>query len=149
MDALSFKNTLNRNQPRHIKTGIWASVISAIMLIGIGIFWVAHPTASEGSFSIIPDSDAAIRFSKILAIFKAVGDVLPPIFVLLAISFRQFRLAGYFHLVTFFLVIVVDMFVWGSFVPNAGATDILQHIPFAIPIIIAAYCFLKPASKSA
>ncbi|MEZ4987243.1 MAG: hypothetical protein R2795_19740 [Saprospiraceae bacterium] len=148
MDALSFKNSLNKSQPRHIRTGIWASIVSAVMLVGIGIFWVAHPAAAEGSFSIVPDSDAALRFGKILAIFKAVGDVLPPIFVLLAISFRQFRLAGYFHLVTLLLVIVVDMFVWGSFVPNAGAIDILQHIPFAIPIMIAAYCFLKPTSKT-
>lgn len=139
---------LDKSQPRHIKSGIWASIVSAVMLIGIGIFWLAHPAAAEGSFSIVPDSDAAIRFAKITAIFKAIGDFLPPIFVLLAISFRQYKLAGYFHLVTLFLVIVVDMFVWGSFVPNAGATDILQHIPFAIPIIIAAYCFLKPTSKN-
>lgn len=139
---------LDKSQPRHIKTGIWSSIVSAVMLIGIGIFWVAHPAAAEGSFSIVPDSDAAIRLAKITAIFKAVGDFLPPIFVLLAISFRQYRLAGYFHLVTLLLVIVVDMFVWGSFVPNAEAMDILQHIPFAIPIIIAAYCFLKPSTKN-
>ncbi len=139
---------LDKSQPRHIKTGIWASIVSALMLIGIGIFGLAHPAAAEGSFSIVPDSDAAIRFAKITAIFKAIGDFIPPIFVLLAISFRQYKLAGYFHLVTLFLVIIVDMFVWGSFVPNAGATDILQHIPFAIPIIIAAYCFLKPTSKN-
>ena len=139
---------LDKNQPRHIKTGIWASIVSAVMLIGIGIFWLAHPAASEGSFSIVPDTDAAIRFKKITAIFKAIGDFLPPIFVLLAIKFRQYRLAGYFHLITLLLVIVVDMFVWGNYVPNAGARDILQHIPFAIPIIIAAYCFLKPTSKN-
>ncbi|SFT85782.1 hypothetical protein SAMN04489724_2365 [Algoriphagus locisalis] len=139
---------LGKNQPRQIKTGIWASLVSAVMLIGIGIFWLAHPAAAEGSFSIIADSEAAIRFSKITAIFKAIGDFLPPIFVLLAISFRQFRLAGYFHVVTLFLVIAVDMFVWGSFVPNASTTDVLQHIPFAIPILIAAYCFLKPTPKT-
>ena len=139
---------LEKSQPRHIKMGIWASIVSAVMLIGIGIFWVAHPAATEGSFSIVPDSDASIRFAKITAIFKAVGDFLPPVFILLAISLRQYKLAGYFHLVTLFLVIIVDMFVWGSFVPNAGATDILQHIPFAIPIIIAAYYFLKPTTKS-
>jgi hypothetical protein len=40
------------------------------------------------------------------------------------------------------------MLVWGVFVPNASATDILQHIPFAIPIAIAAYTFLKKPSKS-
>lgn len=136
-----FPNNANSKQ---IKTGIWASIVSAVMLIGIGIFWLAHPAAAEGSFSIVPDSDAAIRFAKITAIFKAIGDFLPPIFVLLAIRFRQYKLAGYFHLITLLLVIVVDMFVWGSFVPNAGAKDILQHIPFAIPIIIGAYCFLKP-----
>lgn len=139
---------LDKSQPRHIKTGIWASIVSAVMLIGIGIFWVAHPAAAEGSFSIVPDSDAAIRFAKITAIFKAVGDVIPPIFVLLAISFRQYKLAGYFHLVTLLLVIIVDMFVWGSFVPNVSAKDIVQHIPFAIPIIIAAYCFLKSITKN-
>lgn len=138
---------IDKSQPKNIQIGIWASIASAVMLIGIGIFWVAHPAAAEGSFSIVPDSDAAIRFSKITAIFKAVGDFIPPIFVLLAIALRQYRLAGYFHLVTLFLVIVIDMFVWGSYVPNAGATDILQHIPFAIPIIIAAYSFLKTNPK--
>jgi len=65
---------LDTSLPRHIKTGIWASIVSAIMLIGIGIFWLGHPAAAEGSFSIVPDSDAAIRFAKITAIFKAVGD---------------------------------------------------------------------------
>ena len=138
---------LDKSQPRHIKTGIWASIVSAVMLIGIGVFWITHPAAAEGSFSIVPDSDAAIRFAKITSIFKAVGDVLPPIFVLLALCFHQFRLAGLFHLVTLFLVIAVDMFLWGGFVPNAGPKDILQHIPFAIPILIAAYCFLKPTTK--
>jgi hypothetical protein len=148
MNASSFKNPLDKNLPSQIRTGVWSSFVSAFMLIGIGIFWVAHPTAAEGSFSIVPDSDTAIQFAKITAIFKAVGDVLPPIFVLLAIGLRQFRLAGYFQIVTLFLVIAVDMFVWGSFVPNAGAADILQHIPFAIPIIIAAYCFLKPTTNN-
>jgi hypothetical protein len=118
------------------------------MLIGIGIFWVAHPAAAEGSFSIVPDSDAAIQFSKILAIFKAVGDVLPPVFILLAIKFRQYRLAGYFHLVTLVLIILIDMLVWGSFVPSASAKDVLIHVPFAIPILIAAYFFLKPNTKT-
>lgn len=137
-----------KSQPKNIRVGIWSSVISAIMLIGIGIFWLAHPSATEGSFSIVPDSPAAVSLAKIVAIFKAIGDFLPPIFVLLAIYFKQYKLAGYFHIVTLVLVIVVDMFVWGSFVPNAGAKDILQHIPFAIPIMIAAYSFLKPTSKT-
>ena len=137
-----------KSQSKNIRIGIWSSIISAIMLIGIGIFWLAHPSATEGSFSIIPDSPAAVSLAKIVAIFKAIGDFLPPIFVLLAIYFKQYKLAGYFHIVTLILVIAVDMFVWGSFVPNAGAKDILQHIPFAIPIIIAAYSFLKPNSKS-
>lgn len=138
------KNPVDRNLPNHIRVGIWSSFLSAFMLIGIGIFWVAHSSAAEGSFSIVPDSDAAIQFSKIASIFKAVGDVLPPIFVLLAIGYRQFRLAGLFHLVTLFLVIIVDMFTWAHYVPNAQPLDVLQHIPFAIPIVIAAYCFLKP-----
>ena len=137
-----------KNQSKNIRIGTRSSIISAIMLIGIGVFWIAHPNATEGSFSIIPDSPASVSLAKIVAIFKAIGDFLPPIFVLLAIRFRQYKLAGYFHLVTLFLVIVVDMFVWGSFVPNAGAKDIFQHIPFAIPIIIAAYFFLKPNSKN-
>ena len=137
-----------KSQSKNIRVGIWSSIISAIMLIGIGIFWLAHPSATEGSFSIVPDSPAAVSLAKIVAIFKAIGDFLPPIFVLLAIYFKQYKLAGYFHIITLILVIVVDMFVWGSFVPNAGAKDILQHIPFAIPIMIAAYSFLKPNSKT-
>ncbi len=137
-----------KSEPKNIRVGIWSSIISAIMLIGIGIFWLAHPSATEGSFSIIPDTLAAVSLAKIVAIFKAIGDFLPPIFVLLAIYFKQYKLASYFHIVTLILVIVVDMFVWGSFVPNSGAKDILQHIPFAIPIVIAAYSFLKSNSKT-
>jgi ABC-type nickel/cobalt efflux system permease component RcnA len=138
---------VDKSLPRHIKTGIWASIVSAVMLIGIGIFWLVHPAAAEGSFSITPDSEAAIRFAQITAIFKAIADFLPPIFVLLAIGFRQYRLAGLFHVVTLVLVIAVDMYVWGAFVPNSCATDVLQHIPFAIPIVIAAWCFLKSTPK--
>ncbi|MGJ8661479.1 MAG: hypothetical protein ACSHXL_05550 [Bacteroidota bacterium] len=141
------KQLFHKDLPKQIKVGIWSSILSAIMLVGIAIFWVAHPAAAEGAFHIVPDSDAAIRFSKITAIFKAVGDVLPPIFVLLAIAYRQYRLAGLFHLVTLFLVIIVDMITWGTFVPNSQPLDILQHIPFALPIIISAYCFLKPPTK--
>lgn len=141
METNPFSSIKNESKP--IRIGIWSSVISAIMLIGIGIFWLAHPSATEGSFSITPDSPAAIAFSKIIAIFKAVGDILPPIFILLAIKFRQYRLAGYFHLVTLVLIILIDMIVWGSFVPNARATDVLMHVPFAVPMIIASYNFLK------
>lgn len=139
---------IDKSQPKNIRIGIWSSIISAIMLIGIGIFWLAHPSSTEGSFSIVPDSPAAVSLAKIVAIFKAIGDFLPPIFVLLAIYFKQYKLTGYFHIVTLILVIVIDMFVWASFVPNAGAKDILQHIPFAIPIIIAAYNFLKPIPQN-
>src|SRR6056300_519546 len=136
----SFKD---KSQPKNIRIGIWSSIISAIMLIGIGVFWVVHPNATEGSFSLVPDSETAISFAKIMAIFKAVGDVIPPVFILLTIKFKQFRLAGYFHLVSLVLIILIDMLVWGSFVPNAGAKDVLMHVPFAIPMIIAAYNFLK------
>lgn len=141
-------NPLHKGYPRHIKSGIWASIVSAVMLIGIAVFWVVHPSAAEGSFKMVPDSDAAISFSKIAAVFKAVCDILPPLFIFLAIRYGQFRLAGLFHLVTLVLVIVPDMIIWGMYVPNAGLFDIVQHIPFAIPIGIAAYCFLKPTSKN-
>ena len=141
------KNYGYKELPRHIKTGIWASYISAFMLVGIGIFWLVFPSAAEGSFSISPDTDAAIRYAEIVAVFKAICDFIPPIFVLLAIRQGQFKLAGQFHLVTLVLVILVDMVVWGSFVPNASILDIIQHIPFAIPIVIAAYTFLKNPSK--
>lgn len=144
---MKLKNPLDASLPKQIRVGVWASIVSAVMLIGIGIFWVVHPSAAEGSFSIIPDSDAAIAYAKIVAIFKAVGDVLPPVFVLLALFAHQFRLAGYFHVITLILVIVVDMLTWGVFVPNASASDILMHVPFAIPMIIAAYCFLKPKTN--
>ena len=139
---------IDKSQPKNIRIGIWSSIISAIMLIGIGIFWVVHPNATESSFSIVPDSETAISFAKIIAIFKAIGDILPPVFILLAIGFKQFRLAGYFHIVTLLLIILVDMVVWGSFVPNASARDIIQHIPFAIPMIVAAYYFLKSKPKN-
>jgi hypothetical protein len=133
--------------PKRIKTGIWASYISAFMLIGIGVFWLAFPLAAEGSFSIIPDTNAAISFAQIVAVFKAICDFLPPVFVLLAIRQGHFKLAGQFHLVTLVVVILVDMVVWAAFVPNASAMDVLQHIPFAIPIGIAAYSFLKKPSE--
>lgn len=139
---------LDKNQSKDIRIGVWSSLTSATMLIGIGLFWVIHPSATEGSFSLVPDSTTAVSLAKIVAIFKAVGDVLPPVFILLAIKFRQYRLAGYFHLVTLVLIILVDMLVWGSFVPDVGAKDILQHLPFAIPMLIAAFYFLKPSSKT-
>lgn len=63
------KEKSNKPQPKNIRIGIWASIVSAIMLIGIGIFWVIHPSATEGSFLITPDSEAAVTFSKIIAIF--------------------------------------------------------------------------------
>jgi len=147
MQTTSFSDAKNRAQL--IRRGTRSSIVSAVMLIGIGVFWVLHPAAAEGSFSIVPDSDAAVQFSKILAIFKAVGDVLPPVFVLLAIRFRQYRLAGYFHLVTLVFIIGIDMLVWGSFVPNPSAQDVLMHVPFAIPMIIAADAFLKASRRDA
>ena len=147
MESNYFKNPLAKSLPKHIRIGVWASFISAFMLIGIGLFWVIHPNSAEASFSITADSHAAIRFAKITAIFKAVGDLLPPIFVLLAIFFGQFRLAGLFHIVSLGLVILVDMITWGMYVPNVGPMNIMQHIPFAVPIAIAAYCFLKSSSK--
>ncbi len=148
MEKVYLRNPLDKNLSKNVRIGVWASFVSAFMLIGIGLFWVLHPTSAEASFSITPDSDAAVRFSKITALFKAVGDVLPPIFVLLAIGLRQFKLAGYFHVVTLLLVIGLDMITWGRYVPNVQPFDVLQHVPFAIPIIIAAYCFLKPTSKN-
>lgn len=138
----------HKGYPQNIKTGIWASIVSATMLVGIAIFWVVHPYAAEGSFKLVPDSDAAIGFSKIAALFKAVCDVLPPLFVFLAIRFGQFRLAGLFHIVTLLLVIIPDMVIWGLYVPNVGIFDILQHTPFAIPICVAAYYFLKPTPNN-
>ncbi len=142
------KNYSYSDLSKEIKTGIWASYISAFMLIGIGIFWLVFPLAAEGSFSISADTDAAISFAKIVAVFKAICDFLPPIFVILSIRQGQFKLAGQFHVVTLVLVILVDMVVWGVFVPNASVLDIIQHIPFAIPIVIAAYTFLKNPSKN-
>jgi hypothetical protein len=72
------KNYIYKELPKSIKTGIWASYISAFMLIGIGIFWLVFPSAAEGSFSISPDSDAALSYAQIVAIFKAICDFLPP-----------------------------------------------------------------------
>jgi len=66
---------IDKSQPKNILIGIWASIVSAIMLIGIGAFWVIHPNATEGSFSLVPDSETAI--------FKAVGDIIPSFLILL------------------------------------------------------------------
>ena len=137
------KNPLDKKLPQHIKVGVWASIISAIMLVGIAVFWLVFPGGGEVSFALETDSKSAQTFAKTTVYFKAVGDLLPPIFILLALGLHQFRLAGYFHIVTILLVIIPDMFIWGSFVPNPGPRDILQHVPFAIPMIIAAYNFLR------
>lgn len=116
--------------------------MSAVLLIGIGVFWLVHPAASEGALSIVPDSDAARRYASLAAVFKAVGDILPPVFVLLALGLHQFRLAGWFHVVTLVLIIAVDMITCVSFVPDPGPQHVLMHVPFAIPMLVAAACFL-------
>ena len=137
------KSPFDRSLPRHIRIGVWSSLISALMLIGIGFLWLLDPNSTELSFSIVPDSEVASTLARIVSIFKGIGDIIGPVFVLIAIFSHQFRLAGYFQIVILFLVILVDMIVWGTFVPNAGLMDVLMHTPFAVPIIIAAYSFLK------
>lgn len=134
--------------PHHVKArlsvrlrvGIWANIVSAVMLIGVAGFWVARPAeASAGAFSIEPDSAAALDYAQIAAIFKAVGDVLPPIFSLLALRARQWHLVGLFNLVTLVLIPGVDMAVWGIF---SGLDHVLMHAPFALPLVVGAYCLL-------
>jgi hypothetical protein len=51
---MSLKNPFDKIIPKPIKTGVWASIVLAVLLISIGIFWVAHSAAAEGSFSIVP-----------------------------------------------------------------------------------------------
>ncbi|GGD11657.1 hypothetical protein GCM10011342_20600 [Aquisalinus flavus] len=125
-----------------MRVGVWSSLVSSIMLIGIGAFWIFFHGAAEGAFSIPTTTPEAAKYARITAIFKAIGDILPAVFVLIALYKYQFRLAGYFHLVTLVLVILVDMLTWSAFVPDPSLRHILMHVPFAIPMIIAAICFL-------
>lgn len=137
------KNPLSRGLSKRIRIGVWSSLVSAFMLIGIGFLWLFDPNSTELSFSIVPDSEVASALARLVSIFKGIGDIIGPVFVLIAIFSYQFRLAGYFQIVILVLVIVVDMIIWGMFVPNATPIDVLMHTPFAIPIVIAAYNFLK------
>lgn len=141
---MGFGNPLKATLPLSIRTGVWASLVSSVMLIGIGVFWVVLPGASEGAFAIEADTAAAEKFARIAAIFKAVGDVLPAVFVLIALYRLQFRLVGYFQLATIILVVLIDILTWRAFVPDPSIRYILMHVPFAIPMAIAAFCFLIP-----
>lgn len=127
--------------------GVWANLISALMLIGIGVFWLASPAAaSAGAFGIVPDSESAIAYAQLTAIFKAVGDILAPLFALVALFYRQWHITGVLNLLTLLLIPVVDMVVWGVF---AGPESILMHAPFAVPIAVGAYCLYgQPADPS-
>ena len=59
-----------RVESRRIRVGVWANRISAVMLIGIAVFWVSSPrAASEGAFGIAADSEAAIAYAQLTAIF--------------------------------------------------------------------------------
>lgn len=141
---MGFGNPLEATLPLSIRVGVWASLVSSVMLIGIGVFWVVFPGAAEGAFSIGADTPAAEKFARIAAIFKAVGDFLPAVFVLIALCRLQFRLVGYFQLATIILVILVDILTWRAFVPDPSIRHVLMHVPFAIPMAIAAFCFLIP-----
>lgn len=52
------------------------------MLVGIGVFWRVAPGAAEVAFGTVPDSDAALRYAVLTAVFKAIGDVLGVVVVL-------------------------------------------------------------------
>lgn len=117
------------------------------MLIGIAAFWLASPTtASAGAFGIEPDSEAAVAYAQLTAIFKAVGDLLAPLVALVALGYRQWHVAGVLNLLTLLLIPVVDMVVWGVF---AGPGHVLMHAPFAVPIAVGAYCLYgQPADTT-
>jgi len=136
-----------RHPSRRIRIGVWANAVSALMLIGIGAFWLASPrAASAGAFGIEPDSEAAVAYAQLTAIFKAIGDIIAPLFALVALRFRQWHLTGVLNLLTLLLLPVVDMVVWGTF---AGPSHILMHAPFALPISVGAYCLYgQPADPS-
>jgi len=138
---LGFANPLMAAAPISIRVGVWASLASSISLIGVGAFWVVFPGASEGAFSIEADTPTAAKFARIAAIFKAVGDVLPAVFILLALYRHQFRLVGYFHVATLLLVILVDMLTWAAFVPEPSIRHILMHAPFGAPMARSAFSF--------
>ena len=126
-----------RHPSRRVRIGVWANLVSAVMLFGVAAFWAASPTAaSAGAFGIEPNGDADVVYAQLTAIFKAVGDVLAPLFALVALGYRQWHLAGVLNLLTLVLIPAVDMVVWGLF---AGPDHILMHAPFALPIAVGAY----------
>lgn len=136
----SLHNPFDRSLPRRIRVGVGANLLSATMLIGIAAFWAASPEqAAAGAFSIAPDTEAARAFAQLTAIFKAVGDVLPPVFVFGALVYRQWHLAGLFNAFTLLAVPLVDMAVWGAF---SGPSHVWMHVPFAVPILIGAVCLI-------
>jgi hypothetical protein len=136
-----------RHPSKRVRIGVWANLISALMLIGIGVFWLASPTAaSAGAFGIAPDSEAAVAYAQLTAIFKAIGDIIAPLFALVALLYRQWHVAGVLNLLTLVLIPAVDMVVWGVF---AGPGSILMHAPFAIPIAVGAYCLYGQPADAA
>ena len=136
-----------RHPSKRIRIGVWANLISALMLIGIAAFWLASPTAaSAGAFGIEPDSEAAVAYAQLTAIFKAIGDIIAPLFALVALLYRQWHLAGVLNLLTLVLIPAVDMVVWGLF---AGPGHILMHAPFALPIAVGAYCLYGQPADAA
>ena len=135
-----------RRVSRRVRIGVWANLVSAVMLFGVAAFWAASPTAASagaGAFGIEPDGDAAMAYAQLTALFKAIGDVLAPLFALVALGYRQWHLAGVLNLLTLVLIPVVDMVVWGVF---AGPESVWMHAPFAVPIAVGAYCLIGQPS---
>jgi len=140
------KNPL-RHPSKRVRVGVWANLLAALMLFGIAAFWLTSPTAaSAGAFGIAPDSEAAIAYAQLTAIFKAIGDIIAPLFALVALLYQQWHLAGVLNLLTLLLIPAVDMVVWGLF---AGPEHILMHAPFAIPIAVGAYCLYGQPADTA
>jgi hypothetical protein len=136
-----------RHPSKRVRIGVWANLVAALMLFGVAALWLASPTAaSADAFGIAPDSEAAVAYAQLTAIFKAIGDIIAPLFALVALLYRQWHLAGMLNLLTLVLIPAVDMVVWGLF---AGPGQILMHAPFAVPIAVGAYCLYgQPADAS-
>lgn len=140
--TLAHANNHKTGRPATISIGVGASLVSSALLMAVGAFWLLAPGAAEAAFGLSADTPSAQAFAGLVAIFKGVSDILPAVFVLIGLMARQFRLVGYFHVVTLVLVIVVDIITWQAFVPEPSLQHVVMHLPFALPMIVAACCFL-------
>ena len=106
--------------------------------------WFFIPNAAQIVFLINADSESALNFAKLTAIFKGVADTLSGLVIVITLIFREYRLVSIFMILTTVFIMTLDLFVWGNFINEIKFTrDFLIHIIFAIPLIVSSIILLK------